>query len=600
MARPTLEEDPFPRKWDWDKVRDWFERRLKQQQAVGVPLLAYRMALRGKPQLRGLLEPDTSFNDNRLIEVLRCYSTNLAAIKHSQERQNEIGIALEQSINGGRFYNSYGASGSVAAAAAAFTSARAAQAMSLFSESYDSILYKATTAVARGADASARSTRSMLLGRTSYTAAAFEQDCKTLEKFGREALLIAPLWPNYDNFIMARYEAAFASVEPTHLRGGLPLEYRSALSGYLEVLRNLSGDFRVWTEWYAGILEGEKNGTYLFGLPTERALRLNIDFALIDDALWKGDPAALHAEMRRLVEVARGEVLPSRIRPPLPNLKSAFSFQWTEAGLLRAIPGPLAEQRLPQRVTPELHAKNIQSFVHFAHRSLTLFSQQGAGMNDDYIHCLNGALQWLPNDNGEGNIVIADGEMRSLRNLFYANRETIGKGAASTLKTTIEAFQAVRAGYPELKDHYDLVRSGIVDDPLLDGEIDKIYGAISEDEGTLFERGTRAKIDAHTIVEAPPPPEGAVGKEHDVLVPPADPLGEIDAQKSQRAESVGTINAIVETLEKVDKAGNSVEGIATKTGNFLEKISGSFNSIIEKLTAAGGGGPPDFPPIIGA
>ncbi len=63
--------------------------------------------------------------------------------------------------------------------------------------------------------------------------------------------------------------------------------------------------FRIWIEWYEFVQAGERNGRYLFGLPTERALRLNVDFALIDDSLWEGEPADLHAEMRRLIDVAR-------------------------------------------------------------------------------------------------------------------------------------------------------------------------------------------------------------------------------------------------------------------------------------------------------
>ncbi len=59
---------------------------------------------------------------------------------------------------------------------------------------------------------------------------------------------------------------------------------------------------------FPGVFQGARNGKYLFGLPTARALKLSHDVALIDDALWKGDPAALNAEFKRLVDEARAEV----------------------------------------------------------------------------------------------------------------------------------------------------------------------------------------------------------------------------------------------------------------------------------------------------
>ncbi len=75
--------------------------------------------------------------------------------------------------------------------------------------------------------------------------------------------------------------------------------------------------WEVWWQWYGGgehngqrfpgVMQGARDGKYLFGLPTARALKLSHDVALIDDALWKGDPAALNAEFKRLVDEARAE-----------------------------------------------------------------------------------------------------------------------------------------------------------------------------------------------------------------------------------------------------------------------------------------------------
>jgi hypothetical protein len=129
-------------------------------------------------------------------------------------------------------------------------------------------------------------------------AAAFEADLALLDgsNKARKTLASSPLWLN---------------------EGEAPQEIRDNWDTFSAQLRALGDDWDVWAEWYGGgthegtpfpgVLQGAKDGRYLFGLPTDRALKLWHDVALLPNDLWQGEPAALNAKFKALVEEARGE-----------------------------------------------------------------------------------------------------------------------------------------------------------------------------------------------------------------------------------------------------------------------------------------------------
>ena len=180
-----------------------------------------------------------------------------------------------------------------AAYAAAYSAEAACDGHSPFSKAVDAVAaYAGVYAVATSSsDAFATA------------AAAFEQDRAMLGRAGVEALASAPLWMELSERVLARYWGR--KVWSNHTVE-FPIELFAVWAAMRDRLMSLDDDFAVWAEWYQGILHGEKNGRYLFGLPTERALRLNVDIALIPEEFWQS-PARANAEIRRLVEVARGE-----------------------------------------------------------------------------------------------------------------------------------------------------------------------------------------------------------------------------------------------------------------------------------------------------
>ena len=83
MADLNLKDDPFPKEWDGEKVRDWFARRLEGRAMPEIQLLAGRAALRRLPFLGALLDiPSLGQQSSAkalLFACLRCYPISVAS-----------------------------------------------------------------------------------------------------------------------------------------------------------------------------------------------------------------------------------------------------------------------------------------------------------------------------------------------------------------------------------------------------------------------------------------------------------------------------------------------------------------------------------------
>jgi hypothetical protein len=158
-----------------------------------------------------------------------------------------------------------------------------------------------------------------------------------------------PLWPHVGVGIGDwQFGMSFGQTRSTE-----PNEFRHLWIEFKNGLFEAGDDWDVWVEWYDGVIFGAKNdGTYLFGLPTEHALRLWRDIAGIDDAIWKAGPAVLNAEFKRLVAEARAEVAldasPRTTERPTDNSKVKQSndpeFQFNS----RSTPNDLPQRRPKQ------------------------------------------------------------------------------------------------------------------------------------------------------------------------------------------------------------------------------------------------------------
>jgi hypothetical protein len=303
MDKPGLIDDPFPGGRNFQKIEAWFKRRLDERLSTEIQLLAARAAMRSLPYLIDLQIIPSKMGDfsqeQLFLASLRRYPISASAVLVPDAEIEQFRSATVATITAVKT-SAYSVDDSPAAA----YSAAAADAAAAYPVAHSPVAAAVYSAAAAAAASATAASHDAYAYSAAYFAAAFEQDCLTLDQSGLEALASARLWPRLSDKILELYRNREGWGTYT---AGMPLDLRNIWDPFRVRLRDMPGDFAIWEEWYEGVLAGEQAGRYLFDLPTKRAFRLMIDVALIDDALWKGNPAALNAEFRNLVEKARGE-----------------------------------------------------------------------------------------------------------------------------------------------------------------------------------------------------------------------------------------------------------------------------------------------------
>src|SRR4030095_7556071 len=84
----------------------------------------------------------------------------------------------------------------------------------------------------------------------------------------------------------------------------------------------------------------------------------------------------------------------------------------------------------------------------------------------DYAETLGKYAQRLPQQPGDGNILLADAAARTLRDMFAAEVDILPIGLAAGLKTLLEQHIGLRVYYPEIEQFYRDVQTGHIEAPL--------------------------------------------------------------------------------------------------------------------------------------
>lgn len=319
---PIPPDDPFPENGDFDERRAWFARRLEGRLEDDCILIAARAALRVFSNLTYLQQEYTNKKSTQnkaittLLPIMGCHALSAAAsLAPAAERERFKVAASLRAIYGSLvvdFTLANSSNGNLeptdgSAVLATNYAVAYKDGIGLVAAAVARASYSANRAVEKVDIVSVVDAASYALEDTTYinaasqsafAVAAFEADLARLDGSdeARERLATSPLWLNAE---------------------GAPQEILDNWKHFSAQLRALGDDWDVWVEWYGGgthegkafpgVLQGAKDGRYLFGLPTARALKLWHDVALLPNDLWESEPAALNAEFKRLVAEARGK-----------------------------------------------------------------------------------------------------------------------------------------------------------------------------------------------------------------------------------------------------------------------------------------------------
>src|ERR1019366_10232355 len=148
----------------------------------------------------------------------------------------------------------------------------------------------------------------------------------------------------------------------------------------------------------------------------------------------------------------------------------------------------------------------------------------------------------------------------TLRNLFAAEADIAAVAFAAKLKTFLEQHMGLWVFYPDITKFYRDVQSGRVEEPLPLDAIEGIVKGVRENSPVVFDPSVQEAIAGSA--EAAPAIASSIGsdarsEEPSQLLPPRDPLGEVDPQRAADFTFAGATNGLWKAVlegEKVHKA----------------------------------------------
>lgn len=358
----------------------------------------------------------------------------------------------------------------------------------------------------------------------------------------------------------------------------------------VDYLRADGEHWSVWIDWYDRILTGSQT--------TEDEDEAFAFTTAPKD--WSPSTMPRRESVNSAIATKLGEFV---IDPaPIDSIVSPITIDRRPDGRIGVEPGgPFALPTVPELLTPADHRNALDSCRNRATQLAETASSPKFQGRSDYSQILTDYLKWLPNELGNGNLLFADGEARTLNKLFNVEEAILPTVFASKLSVLLEDHIALRSFYPEIERHYHAVRTGRVVTPLSRDAVQAIQTIIRSQTPKVFDETI-----VPAIVEAakpvpdmrPPPQEDLPPADPNRPKPPKDPIAETDLQSSQSYVLASAYNRIWSILQKGKNAAQGVEGWQ-KTYNLLKPHIGSVIEFLRNFLPGDGGGP-SLPPTIGA
>jgi hypothetical protein len=230
---------------------------------------------------------------------------------------------------------------------------------------------------------------------------------------------------------------------------------------------------------------------------------------------------------------------------------------------------------------------------------LLLTRRQGFQARVEYTHGLNGYLSRLPGRPGEGNILLADAEARTLRNLFAAEADFLPVAFASKLKTFLEQHIGLRVFYPEIANFYRDVQRGHIEAPLPLDAVTAFVEGVKDNTPAIFDPSVTGAIeesaDSGPTIEATAAGE-LQSNNLDQPRPPRDPLGEIDPKRAREFTFAGAANNLWKAFLAGEKINKALEGWR-KADEAIRPHANQILDWLHRFMSSTDGNPP-MPPTI--
>ncbi len=246
---------------------------------------------------------------------------------------------------------------------------------------------------------------------------------------------------------------------------------------------------------------------------------------------------------------------------PLPGVPSAFGFRLSGSRIeLATSPANWPVFPLP---TSESDHKNRLEVSRTLARDLASDLMDGRfNARRDYVDGLTKYVDRLPQRPGDGNILLADAEARTLRTMFAADVNELPVGFASRLRTLLEQHIGLRVYYPEIEHFYHDVQRGRIEQPLPLDAVQGFVRGVQDNTPDIFDPPVNAALASGSALSQEPqrssdatPPLAS-----DQPRPPPDPLGELDPRKARDFTFAGAVNSLWGAFLKGEKVNKALEG----------------------------------------
>ena len=219
---------------------------------------------------------------------------------------------------------------------------------------------------------------------------------------------------------------------------------------------------------------------------------------------------------------------------PVANVPSSFSYGWTSAGTLAVTAGPQNVPVFPYSTSEIDHARGLDACRTLAARLFNDLQARRVNERREYGQAVAHYRDDLPPRPGEGNFMLADAQARVLRAMFAADAETLSTPMASQLKVLLEQHIGLRNFYPEVEKFYGAVRNGRLEQPLPQDAVDGFERTVLKHTPDVFE--PEVSLSLQEVERKPPvvelPSEDVRTRGPGAILPPPDPLGELEPRKS--------------------------------------------------------------------